>query len=527
MRYRLTIRVLGILLIGLGVFLPTANAAPGDLDLTFDGDGKLTTALPGSGCHAAAVAIQPDGKIVAAGQTRNNSNTDFALVRYNQNGSLDTTFDGDGIVTTDFLSSGNYLDTVNALVIQPDGKIIAAGYTEAGGPIGFALARYNSDGSLDTTFDGDGKVITYFSQIGLSSSFAYDVALQPDGKIIAAGSMFPNGSTEDFALARYNANGSLDTTFDGDGKLTTPVGSFNDRAQAVAIQTDGKIVAAGYTYQGSSDHEYALTRYNPDGSLDTSFDDDGKLRTLFSNFSDAANAVSIQADGKIVAIGESVTATGKAFSMARYNPNGSLDTAFDGDGKVLTTVINGSNNIAKAVAIQTDGKIITAGYSGSSSGPDDFTLIRYNGDGSLDNSYGIGGIVKFKFVVWDRLQAIALDPLGRAVVAGGTSMGGAEPGTFAVARILGDLSPSANVSIEGRVLRANGRGIFNGFITITDSAGNTRTARTNPFGYYRLYNVPVGTAVISISSKRFTFANPTQTINLTDNLRNFDFTAIE
>lgn len=526
MRYKLTLQFLGILLVALGVFLPMVNAAPGDLDLTFDGDGKLMTAMAGSGCYASAVAIQADGKIVAAGQTRNNSNTDFALVRYNQNGSLDTTFDGDGIVTTDFWGSSDYLDTINALVIQPDGKIIAAGYTHAGGPIGFALARYNSDGSLDPTFDGDGKVITYFTQVSSISSFAYDVALQPDGKIIAAGSMFPNDSTEDFALVRYNADGSLDTTFDGDGKLTTPVGSFNDRVQSVAIQTDGKIVAAGYTHQGSDDYEYALARYNPDGSLDTSFDSDGKLRTLFSNFSDAANAVSIQTDGKIVAVGESGTATGRAFSMARYNQNGSLDTSFDGDGKILTTVVNGSNNFAKAVAIQSDGKIITAGFSGPGSGPDDFTLIRYNADGSLDNSYGIGGIVKFKFTVRDRLQAIALDALGRAVVAGATS-GGSEPGTFAVARVLGDLSPSANVSVEGRVLRANGRGIFNGFITITDSAGNTRIARTNPFGYYRFYNVPVGVAVVSVSSKSFRFTNPTRNINLTENVADVDFTAIE
>src|SRR5581483_7111003 len=169
-----------------------------------------------------------------------------------------------GKVTTPI---GSGTDVAQAVALQPDGKIVAAGNSISGFTDRFALGRDNPNGSLDTSFDGDGKLTT---AIGGSDDVAFAVALQPDGKIVAAGQSF-NGSNDDFALARYNANGSLDTSFDGDGKQTTAFGSGNDDAYAVAIQPDGKIVAAGYGLVGSVS-EFALARYNPDGSLDSSFD---------------------------------------------------------------------------------------------------------------------------------------------------------------------------------------------------------------------------------------------------------------
>ena len=228
-------------------------AADGDLDTTFDSDGKVTTAIGSGTDRAFSVAIQSDGKIVVAGLSNNGSNDDFALVRYNTDGTLDTNFDSDGKVTT-AIGSGN--EQALSVAIQSDGKIVAAGRSSNGSNDDFALVRYNTDGTLDTTFDSDGKVTT---AIGSGTETAYSVAIQSDGKIVAAGFSF-NGSNNDVALVRYNTDGTLDTNFDSDGKVTTDIGSYNDYARSVAIQSDGKIVVAGFSNNGSND-DFALVRY--------------------------------------------------------------------------------------------------------------------------------------------------------------------------------------------------------------------------------------------------------------------------
>jgi uncharacterized delta-60 repeat protein len=210
----------------------------------------VTTDFAGGSDQAFGVAIQGDGKIVAAGRI---GFLDFALARYNTDGSLDTTFDGDGMVTTDF--AGGF-DQASEVIIQGDGKIVAAGVASVSGTFDPALARYNTDGSLDTTFDADGMVTTDFA--GSSDQFQ-DVAIQGDGKIVAAGFVDPSGNS-DFALARYNTDGSLDTAFDGDGTVTTDfTGSF-DEAFGVAIQGDGKIVTVGRG-GGPGFFDFALARY--------------------------------------------------------------------------------------------------------------------------------------------------------------------------------------------------------------------------------------------------------------------------
>src|SRR6476659_7420196 len=207
------------------VFSPAAQAAPGDLDPTFSGDGKQTTDFGFGSGSAEATVRQPDGKIIVAGSTPGGDYR-FALARYNPDGSLDTSFSSDGKQTTDL---GGF-DQANGVAVQGDGKIVVAGN---GGP-GGAVARYNPNGSLDTSFSGDGKQTTNF----LSAS---GIALQGDGTIAVVGS-----SGNDFGLARYNANGSLDTSFSGDGKQTTDFGGA-ERATGVALQGDGKIDALGLT----------------------------------------------------------------------------------------------------------------------------------------------------------------------------------------------------------------------------------------------------------------------------------------
>ncbi len=293
----------------------------------------------------------------------------FALARYNPNGSLDTSFSGDGKQVTDF-SFGT--DRANGVALQGDGKIVAVG--QVGGS--FALARYNANGSLDTSFSGDGQQTTDFG----GSGFANGVALQTDGKIVAVGS--DHDIDGDFALARYNTDGSLDTSFSGDGKQTTGFGGA-DRATEVALQADGKIVAVGFddeVFNGG----FALARYNTDGSLDTSFSGDGKQTTEFGG-RDGANGVALQGDGKIIAVG--MGGVDGDFALARYNPNGSLDPSFSGDGK-KTTEFGGSDR-ATGVALQADGKIVAVGFDDEFGG--DFALARYNPNGSPDSTFSGDG----------------------------------------------------------------------------------------------------------------------------------------
>jgi uncharacterized delta-60 repeat protein len=342
----------------------------GSFDTSFDGDGRVRTQFGSGSAAVFALGIQGDGKIVVAADSSNGSNNSaIVLLRYNTDGSLDTSFDGDGIVTTDIGTSN---DRAEALAIQSDGKIVVAGRTQTGltNDSDFALVRYNTDGSLDTSFDTDGIVTT---AIGSSDDSAYSLAIQTDGKIVAAGTS-RNDSNADFALVRYNANGSLDTSFDGDGIVTTAIGSAYYSANAMRIQGDGKIVVTGITYNGTN-YDFALVRYNTNGSLDTSFDGDGIVTTAIGSGEDIANALAIQSDGKIVVAGYT-SGAGRDFALVRYNTNGSLDTSFDGDGKVITAIGSGNDSdYATAVAIQGDGKILVAGFGYPAYG---LALARYN-----------------------------------------------------------------------------------------------------------------------------------------------------
>ena len=377
----------------------------GSLDTDFGGDGIVTTGVASGTGYANSVALQPDGKIILAGGSNYD---DFTLTRYNVDGSLDTTFDSDGILSAD-IGGGRMMqsqqDEAYSVAIQNDGKIVAVGYILEDGYKKFTVVRFNADGSLDTSFDSDGKVMT---AIGSYNDVSKAVAIQSDGKIVVAGSS-NNGSNDDFAIARYNTDGSLDTGFSSDGMVTTAIGTGNDVGNSVAIQTDGKIVVAGNSIIGSN-WDFAIVRYNTDGSLDTSFDSDGKATTAVLSSHDYGNSVAIQTDGKIVVAGESDNGGNYDFAVVRYNTNGSLDTDFDTDGKVTTAVSTGYDS-ASSVAIQSDGKLVVGGYSD----PSDFALVRYNTNGSLDTSFDTDG----KVTTADGASySMAIQPDGKIVLGG-------------------------------------------------------------------------------------------------------------
>jgi uncharacterized delta-60 repeat protein len=391
-----------------------ALASAGDLDPTFGGDGRVTTNFTNGFDNAAGVTISTNGRIVVAGS----ADERFALARYRSDGTLDPTFEAGGKVTTPFRGSAGG----NAVAVQADGKIVVAGGT-AGSGGKFALARYEPDGRLDRTFGGDGKVTTNFTN---QNDQANAVAIQADGRIVAVGRAFFT-----FALARYRPDGTLDRTFGGDGKVTTHFPSGDGPAFGVATQDDGKIVAAGeLDFFG-----FALARYNPNGTLDRTFSGDGRVTTIPGEGEGSATSVAIQPDGKIVAAGTTdnpheggdTFGPGK-FALIRYKPNGRLDRTFGGDGKVKTKFRGGGQ--AYAVAIR-GRKIVAMGQSG---GQKRFALARYNPNGSLDTTFGGDGRVTTEMGRGETVaNGMAIGGNGRILAAGRTGI----DARFALARYLG------------------------------------------------------------------------------------------
>jgi uncharacterized delta-60 repeat protein len=418
----------------------------GTLDMTFGTGGKVIPDYTKVGGAIRAVALQGDGKIVIAGETELISAGDFLVMRYNSDGSLDTSFGSGGMVATSFGTTSSF---ANAVAIQSDGKIVAAGsgFTQTGDR-DFALARYNSDGTLDTSFGTGGEVTTAIT--GLTFSTAYSLAIQGDGRIVAAGSGFTQTFDSDFALARYNTSGSLDTTFGTGGEVTTNVAGVFQQAFSVAIQANGDIVAAGFagTFTGGFEVAdfFALARYNPNGSLDTTFGSGGKVTTSFGAFA-FGRAVTIQTDGKIVAAGEDFSLD---FLLARYNTDGSLDTSFGTGGEVVTHF--GRN---PAVALQSDGKIVAAGLAFLPATGFDFGVARYTTNGALDTTFGTGGEVTTNIgqaPTNDFGGGVAIQADGKLVVAGRAEVYFSDAENFALARYNSNGSLDTTFGTGGEVI---------------------------------------------------------------------------
>ncbi len=343
----------------------------GTLDTNFGTNGVVTTQPSGI---MISLAIQSDGKIVGGGT--NNGEGEFELARYNTNGSLDTSFGTNGVVTTAI--SGTISAVIDSIAIQSNGQIVTGGFaTTISGSNEFALARYNSNGTLDTSFGTNGIVAMQLS--GSLASAIYSIAIQSDGKIVAGGTALIGGIPE-FALARYNTNGSLDTSFGTNGVVTRqPSGSTSSSIYSIAIQSDGKIVAGGSAQIGNN--EFALARFNSNGTLDTSFGTNGVVITQPSGaITGQLFSIAIQSDGQIVASGQS----NGTLALARYNTNGTLDTNFGTNGIVTTQPSGATGGEINSIAIQSNGQIVAGGYAVI--GNNEFALARYNASTSLTQS---------------------------------------------------------------------------------------------------------------------------------------------
>jgi uncharacterized delta-60 repeat protein len=398
---------------GSAASLPTRDsrvASGGELDPTFGGDGRVTTNFGGFQ-DGRGVAIQLDGKIVVAG-SRSDGPQELDLARYRPDGTLDPTFIGDGKVIDSRLTGDD-------VAIQGDGKVIVVGsaFSVEHNGEDVAVVRYNSDGTIDSSFGTNGEVLTDYQ---LDDDFANGVSIQADGKIVVAGGTILFPYVPNFFLARYNSDGSLDTTFSGDGmQITSFPGTTDSGAADVALQPDGRIVAAGSGTVGFFDRQFAVARYRPNGRLDKTFSNDGRVLTNFSNVEDQAKAISLQSDGKIVVGGLALGSAGYDFALVRYKTDGTLDPRFSVDGKVRTDFAFQDDEV-QDVTVQADGKIIAVGgeiFSMPASG--DFELARYLSCGRRDRSFGAKGKVSTDFAGdYDAAEATAIQADGKIVVAG-------------------------------------------------------------------------------------------------------------
>jgi uncharacterized delta-60 repeat protein len=360
----------------------TVRGLPGAVDTSF-ANGKIVLPVGTSEDYANAAAVQADGKLLVAGSSATTSGTQISLVRYGRDGTLDTTFGNAGKVLTAAGSAGN--DQALAVAVQRDGKILVAGRSKQAAGDDFVLVRYHADGTLDTTFGTGGKVLTDFAG---GTDAARALLIQADDKIVVGGEASLGASGLDFALARYNSDGSLDAGFGTGGKVSTPLKSGNgsETVRALALQPvqgEARILAVG------GDGDFLAARYSPAGVLDTTFANAGKLVGVFGSNIGGAHAVSVLPDGRAVLAGHS----NHDFALAQLDTAGALDASFGSGGRVVRAVTTNWDE-ATALVRQADGKLVVGGwaYSGNSSAGD-FVAMRFTEAGLPDASFGQQGLV--------------------------------------------------------------------------------------------------------------------------------------
>ena len=410
---------------------PASATAAGELDPSFGTGGKVTTDF-GASESASAAAVQPDGKLVVAGLSGAGGGAsifgDFCVVRYRPDGSLDAGFGVGGRVLVDF---GNTADGASAVAIQPDGKIVVVGsaYSPGTSRTDIALVRFNADGTPDPNFGTNGKVTNVFP--GGSSSAASSVALQADGRLVVAGVTAsrptPETYVSDFAAVRYNSDGTPDASFGAGGRVKLDF-EPNDSVTGVALQQDGRIVLAGTAGNTAGGigvaFTFALARLKADGSLDPTFDGDGKATLAFLGY-DWCSGLALQSDGRIVVAGSSMSQRNRTepdFALARLNADGSPDPTFGANGRVLADIGFGSET-SLGVAVLPGGKIVTGGHVfpyGYYDSLPGFGAMRLNADGSPDNTFGVGGRASARFAPSLRaiVRGMIVQPDGKPVLVG-------------------------------------------------------------------------------------------------------------
>ena len=414
--------------------LPFALALVAGLAMPAHADpGKLDTFFSGDG-KATAFANGATGYAVAIDEkdrivvagSTQGAHPNFAVARFLPNGSPDTEFSKDGRVTANLGGADYAFD----LAIQDDGKIVVAGERDTKSATSFAIVRFLPKGGLDKDFGGgDGIVLTDF---GKRYQGANAVVVYPSGNI-AAGGFASNGSTGRWAIARYGPRGVLDKEWGKDGRVTVDLSSSDEAIRDLLFVPGGKLVATGYA-ETNLTPKFAIARFRPKGDLDPNFGNKGVNLTDVSKGSDIGYGSALQEDGKIVLVGYANEGGKADWGLVRYGPNGHLDKTFGGDGKVVTKN-SGEYEFASGVAIQSNGRIVVAGRAWRSGTGDNFAVFRYKPNGILDKSWSGNGKTFTDFGSGnDTARDVAIQSNGKIVVAGDGQVDAKH--RFAVARYL-------------------------------------------------------------------------------------------
>ena len=493
-----------------------------DTSLNFvaaDGMMKQTVLSSQEFSSVEAIAAWPNGKIYVAGwgEVPNQSYNTAKLIRLNANGTLDTSFIDEGIFEYTNSSTSTYF---NDLKVLSDGSFFVAG--EAGIPQGGIIAKFTSSGNLDTTFSGDGIFTTN------SISRIYGLAVQSDGKIIGCGSNGSGAAPRNGKIVRLSATGTLEQdTFSNFGNAN------NNEIFECSLQSDGKLIVAGYGNDGTSDF-VGISRKLTTFATDTSFGTSGLVTNdLSAALNDRATDLVVQSDNKIVVTSTGLNMGGDLdFAVLRYDANGTLDPTFTENFgtnglSLIDFVIGNPNDDANALLVQPDGQMLVGGLSDNATAKR-FGVAKVNAGGSLALGFGTLGRTVTTFPNNDaRINALSFYQTDKILAAGRTWNG--TDYDFAVARYQNELIPSAaNVTVSGRVSTSNGNGIRNVIVTLVSPNGNVITARTSSFGYFRFEEIAAGeTYVISVNSKRYTFDTPSQILSVNEELTDVDFVAHE
>lgn len=385
------------------------------IDTAFGTGGFVTTDIDDYNDFGNALTIQTDGKILVAGSTEYDEyyNNKFVVARFNSDGSLDTTFDSTGIVTTTVGTQGD--DSARDIVILSNGKILVTGPSLGDNGYDFGLVQYNSDGSPDTGFGTNGIVTADYPD---GSSHADTILIQSDDKILVGGGVdpYPNPGSE-MVLARYLEDGNLDTTFSGDGFVGISFGPSYDSFGSMALQTDGYIVVVGSTDVGT-DEDIVVLRYNTGGSLDPSFGVGGIVTLDIDGEDDYGGEVAIQSDGKILVTGSCYIDGIHHLVVARLTSTGTLDTSFNQNGMVLTPL--GDYAYYSAIQILDNDKLLLSGTVRTGEAYDSF-LARHNSNGSLDTTFNLSGFVFNDREDDDFCTGSAIQSDGKIVLVGSTN----------------------------------------------------------------------------------------------------------
>jgi uncharacterized delta-60 repeat protein len=453
------------------IVVGVAAGAAGQLDPSFGTNGGVTTDFAGGTDQAFAVALQQDGKMVVGGEGGTSTSYAFQpeLARYNADGSLDPSFGSAGKLRMAFAGPTD----IQALALQPDGKVIAAGSMDNASydSLGIVVMRLNADGSLDASFGSGGLV-----EPNIPGEYVSSVVIQPDGKILVAGARADAGFTAFQVLVRrFNTNGTPDATFGSNGVVTSSFGGTFDSAGAVVLQLDGKIVVAGSREQIFPDASFAVTRLLANGATDTSFGTGGVATASFAQGPSFGARVALQSDGKIVVSGEigdlsSYAIPASDIGVARFNSNGSLDTSFANAGTKeidfgqQSPGVNSNQSADAGVAVQPDGKIILIGSrSDNGNSAPSFLVVRIDSSGAFDPTFGANGVATGSIQGNEAGFAGTLQPDGKIVEVGfsGTWTPAANL-DFGVMRFLGDDTPASLVaslraSVDGSTIAAGSK----------------------------------------------------------------------